>query len=172
MTKTNSDITLVSDKLQKLLDLMNTPATFEVTEGEEGSINVHLESETEAGLLIGKHGHTIEALELLLNLMFKQANGEWKRITVNIADWKEKEESRLRDLAESVAARAIETGKPQYLYNLSSSQRRTVHMLLAENTDVETLSEGDGAERYLIVQPRGGETEEMTGEVEPATSEE
>ncbi len=170
MADTNKDITLVSDQLQKLLDLMATPATFEVTEGEEGSINVQLESETEAGLLIGKHGHTIEAIELLLNLMFKQANGEWKRITVNIADWKEKEEARLNDLAQNVAERAVETRKPQYLYNLSSAQRRTVHMLLAENDQVETLSEGDGAERYLIVQVRGSEG--MAKETEATTSEE
>lgn len=171
MASTTTDIDLVKDQINKLLELMDTPATFEVTEGAEGSINVQLESETEAGLLIGKHGHTIEAIELLLNLMFKQANGEWKRIMVNIADWKEKEEARLNDLAQNVALRAKETGKPQYLYNLSSSQRRTVHMLLAENADVETLSEGDGAERYLIVQPRGGAGAE-TGEVEAVTSEE
>ncbi len=171
MAKANNDIALVQEKLQKLLELMDTPATFEVTEGEEESIHVQLESETEAGLLIGKHGHTIEALELLLNLMFKQSNGEWKRITVNIADWKEKEEARLNDLAQNVASRAKETGKPQYLYNLSSAQRRTVHMLLSEDSEIETLSDGDGAERYLIVQPKGGVSEE-TGEQDALASEE
>lgn len=152
-----SDTDIVNDQLTKLLELMKTDASLEVSEKEDETILAQIEAGDDSGLLIGSHGKTIEAIDLLANLMFKQKKGDWKRIVVNIADWKEKEEKRLSDLAQSVAQRAIETGKPQYLYNLSSSQRRTIHMLLAENLQVHTESDGDGAERYLIVSPKDGE---------------
>jgi spoIIIJ-associated protein len=153
-TAPQTDIEIVKEHVEKLLELMMTNASLEVSEGAEDSINVQITAEEDAGLLIGTHGKTIEALELISNLMLKNAKGDWRRVVVNISDWKEKEEKRLSDLAESVAHRVIETGKPQYLYNLSSAQRRTVHMLLAVNPDVVTASDGDGAERYLIVSPK------------------
>jgi spoIIIJ-associated protein len=155
--KQPSDIDTVKEQVQKLLELMMTSASIDVSEGVEDTINVQITAEEDAGLLIGTHGKTIEAIELLSNLMLKNAKGEWRRVTVNISDWKEKEEKRLSDLALSVANRVKETGTPQYLYNLSSAQRRTVHMLLAENSDVKTTSDGDGAERYLIVSPKDSE---------------
>ena len=144
---------VVQTKLDELLALMLTPVAFEIKE-EEDSIEVHIESSEESGLLIGKYGKTIEALELLLNVMVKQEMGEWTRVVVNIADWKEKQEERLATLVENVVVRVKETGKEQFIYNLSSAQRRMVHMFLAENQDVETSSEGEGQERYLIVRPR------------------
>lgn len=145
---------IVKEQLEKLLDLMDTPSNVEVIEGEEESLQVQITSDEAAGLLIGKHGRTVESLELIVNLMFKQKTGEWKRILVNVADWKEKQQERLNDLAKNVAERVKETGKPQYLYNLSSAQRRIIHMLLSDNPEVETISEGDGPERYLIVRPQ------------------
>lgn len=148
-----SNTEIVKDQLEKLLALMLTPTEISVTEDIEGSLSAQIGSSEEAGLLIGKHGRTVESLELIMNLIFKQQTGEWKRISVNVGDWKEKQIERLRDLASSVAARVIETGEPQFLYNLSASQRRDVHMFLSENPSVITESEGDGAERYLIIKP-------------------
>jgi spoIIIJ-associated protein len=153
MAKKQTPKDIVQTKLDELLSLMLTPVSFEIEEGED-SIQVHIESSEESGLLIGKYGKTIEALELILNLMVKQEMGEWTRVVLNIADWKEKQEERLASLAENVVSRVKETGTEQFIYNLSSAQRRTVHMLLSENTDVETLSDGEGQERYLIVRPR------------------
>lgn len=144
---------IVTEKLETLLGMMLTPTPFEVTEKDD-VLEVNIEGTEESGLLIGKYGKTIESLELLLNLMVKQELGEWTRVTVNIADWKEKQEARLSSLAENVVAKVMETGKEQYIYNLSSAQRRTVHMLLSENKDVETASEGEGLDRYLVVKPK------------------
>jgi spoIIIJ-associated protein len=149
-----NDTDIVKDQLGKLLELMKTSASIESVEEDGENVAVQIDAGEDSGLLIGTHGKTIEALELLSNLMLKNKKGEWRRVTVNIADWKEKEEKRLSDLAGTIATRAVETGKPQYLYNLTSGQRRVIHMLLAENENVETTSDGDGAERFLIVTPK------------------
>jgi spoIIIJ-associated protein len=153
MTKSKTAKEIVETKLEELLALMLTPVSFEVKENED-AIEVHIESSEESGLLIGKYGKTIEALELLLNVMVKQEMGEWTRIIVNIADWKEKQEEKLSSLAENVVMKVKDTGTEQYIYNLTPAQRRVVHMILAENTDVVTASEGEGQDRYLIVKPR------------------
>lgn len=153
MAKKQTPKDVVQKKLEELLSLMLTPVSFEISEKED-SLEVNIESNEESGLLIGKYGKTIEALELILNLSVKQELGEWTRIVLNIADWKEKQEERLSSLAENVVTKVKETGVEQYIYNLSSAQRRTVHMILSENTDVETASEGEGQDRYLIVRPR------------------
>lgn len=152
-TSSHFDLEALKTNFEGLLERMMTPSTVEVSESED-SISIQIQKTEDTGLLIGKHGRTIEALSLLANLFVKNQSGEWKRVVVNIADWNEKEEKRLSDLAMSVSERAIETGEPQFLYSLSSSQRRIIHTLLSENEKVETLSEGDGAERYLIVRPR------------------
>jgi spoIIIJ-associated protein len=87
-------------------------------------------------------------------MALRQASGEWHRITLNIGDWKEKQEEQLSELAQQTVSRAISTGEPQMLYNLSASQRRTIHMLLAKDDKVQTESEGEGIDRHLIIRPR------------------
>ena len=80
--------------------------------------------------------------------------GEWIRVVVDVGDWREKQEQRVKDLAYQIVEKAIETGQPQPIYNLTPSQRRVVHMALADNKDVLTESEGEGEDRYLVVKPR------------------
>ena len=70
---------------------------------------------------------------------------------MNVADWREKEQGRLQNLAEITAERVKETGESQSLYNLTSAQRRIVHLELSKNKNVETESLGEGKDRYLIV---------------------
>ena len=138
---------------EELLVLLGVEAKVSVEEKDE-VFEVNIEPKGEAGLLIGKQGETLHALEMFLAMAMKSAKDEWVRIAVNIGDYKEKQEDYLNGLAEQSALKAIETGEPQYLYNLTPSQRRTIHMHLTENTKVETLSEGEGRERFLVVKPK------------------
>ena len=139
---------------QELLLLMGTKAKPEVVEDKDSdTILINIITEEEAGLLIGSRGDTLNSLQTIIGMIFYKKFGEWKRIIVNISDWRERQEERMRDLANQTAQRAIETGDSQSLYNLNASQRRIIHMALSENKDVETESEGEGRERYLIVKP-------------------
>ena len=138
--------------VKDLIKLMGVDVKYVVDEDEKNQvINVNLETENEKGLLIGKKGETLYSLQYILALMLNQKIGEWKRIQVNIGDWKEKQDEYLKELAQKAAERARETGEPQYLYNLNSAQRRIVHLEISMIKGVVSESEGEGSERRLVV---------------------
>lgn len=141
---------------EELLLLMSVDgAKLEVDYDKENEAYVvNIEAEDETGLLIGKKGETLASLQLILGVLLKQKVGEWSRVVVNVGDYREKEESYLRNLAQATAERAKETGQPQSLYNLKPWQRRVVHMALSEDSEVLTESMGEGEERYLVVKTK------------------
>ncbi|MCX7928495.1 MAG: KH domain-containing protein [Patescibacteria group bacterium] len=106
------------------------------------------------GLLIGKKGKTLHSIQTIINLIYKNKSSEFRRIIVDIANWKEKEKKRLMDVASQAALRAIETNQPQALYNLTPAQRRIIHIFLSQRDDVETFSEGEENSRYLVVKKK------------------
>jgi spoIIIJ-associated protein len=145
--------------LQKLTDelflLMSTKAKPEVSyDKDSDTFNVNVDAGDETGLLIGKKGETLLGIQTVLGFLLKQKIGEWKRVLVNVGDYREKEEGYLKDLAATTADRAKETGQPQNLYNLKSWQRRIIHLVLSEDKDIVTESEGEGEDRFLIIKPK------------------
>ena len=137
----------------ELLELLGVKASVFVNKESEVLV-VEIKPEGETGLLIGHKGETLSAIEMFLAMVVKQRTGEWVRISVNIGDWKDKQEDYLRKLAEDTVMRALETGEPQPLYNLTPTQRRTIHLFVSERTDAESESTGEGRDRYLIVKPK------------------
>lgn len=145
----------VKDLANKLLDLMGSKAKAGVTyEAENEAYLVEIKTEEEMGLLIGRHGETLKAIETALSMILKQKTGEWIRVIVNIGDWRKKQEEYLGELATQAAERAKETKEPQPIYNLTPAQRRIIHMALSKNQEVTTESVGEGEERYLVVKPK------------------
>lgn len=142
----------VSEKLLSLMGVTTKPTVEEDLESDTVIVNVGAGEET--GLLIGRRGETLQALQTAINLLVRQRLGEWARVVVNVGDWRQKEEERLSSLALSAAQRAKETKEPQALYNLTPSQRRVVHLALSTDKEIETESLGEGAERYLVVKPK------------------
>jgi len=143
----------IQDRVEELLSLMGSKAKVSVKE-EEDVVNVDIETAEEAGLLIGRHGDTLNAVQTIIGMIYRQENGEWKRISVNVGDWREKQEEYLNEMAKVTAERAKQTGEPQNLYNLSPSQRRIIHIALSEDDEIETESLGEGEERYLVVKSK------------------
>ena len=151
------EITVVEKLAKELFNLMGSAATLSVSfDKENDAVLVDIDAKEETGLLIGRRGETLNSIQTILGIMARQKTGEWARIIVNVGDWREKQESHLKELADQAALRAKETGQPQPIYNLSASQRRVIHLALAEDPEVETISEGEGEERYLIVKPANG----------------
>lgn len=148
---------VVKELSEKLLKLMGSKAKVEVKEDKKNdAIIVEIKTEDEAGLLIGNRGETLSSIQMLLGMMYRKRTEKWQRILVDVADWREKQEERLKALAEQTAERVISTGNEQTLYNLNASQRRIVHLSLSKKKEVETESSGEGRERYLIVRPKKG----------------
>lgn len=142
----------IEEKTVKLLELLGSKAKVDVVEKED-SFSVDLKAEEETGLLIGRHGETINSIQSILALSLREALDE-KKIFVNVGDWREKQEEKLNEMAEQIYQRAIDTGESQPIYNLTPSQRRIIHLALSEKKDVETESTGEGENRYLLVKPK------------------
>jgi spoIIIJ-associated protein len=148
-------IKLTEELANKLLLLMGTTAKARVSEDAKNeALRIEIEADEERGLLIGRHGETLKALQTIVGMMIYQKTGEWTRVLVDIGDWREKQEQQIRELAIQTAQRARETGTPQFLFNLTPAERRIIHLELAEKDDVETESKGEDKERYLIVKPK------------------
>ena len=148
-SSTDKIIKEIAEEILKLMDL-----TCEIKISYDKSTQVYLldiSAGEEAGLLIGKKGETIDAIQVVINMILRQKTGDWLRVVVNVADFREKEISRMKELAEQTAQRVRETGEQQNLYNLTPSQRRIVHMSLSEEKDIQTESVGEGLSRYLVV---------------------
>lgn len=142
----------IEQKAVKLMELLGSKAEVDVVEKED-SFSVNLKAEEETGLLIGRHGETINSIQAILALSLREELEE-KKIFVNVGDWREKQEEKLNEMAEQIYQRVIDTGEPQPIYNLTPSQRRIIHLALSEKKDVETESTGEGENRYLLVKPK------------------
>lgn len=149
--KSSQEIEKIAEELLSLMGIEGEVSSEE--DSENDAVRVQFETNS-AGILIGHHGETIEAFQLLLGQIAHQRTGEWKRVLVNVGDWRERREETLRGLARQVAAKAKETREPQPIPDLTPAERRVVHMELSEDPEIETESEGEGRARLLVVKPK------------------
>lgn len=143
----------VQEIATSLLTLIGIQGEIDVSQDESETLIVSISTE-QAGILIGRHGETISAFQLILNQIIFKQTGEWMRVIVNCGDYQERQKEMMFNLARTTAETVRDTGKPQPLYDLTANQRRLVHMALAEDSYVATKSEGEGRERHLVVEPK------------------
>lgn len=147
-----SKINQILENTLKLLDL--TIDQFSI-EHEPDAIKLQINlPENETGLYIGNHGEGLTSLQLILALMLSQRLGEWIKLSVNINDYKNRREESLYALADSAATKAIDLNQEIIIPNLSSYERRLVHLHLENNPKITTISKGEGNNRQLFVLPR------------------
>lgn len=152
-TKTeDSPLKIVEDITKDLLTRLGTEATVAVAESE-GVFNVQLETK-EPGILIGYHGETLAAIQLIVGMIAWRKSGVWTKVLVNIGDYRERRQESLERMAMAVAQEAKLSGQPQALPPMSAFERRLVHLTLASDPAVETLSEGEGKERHVVVKTK------------------
>jgi spoIIIJ-associated protein len=108
---------------------------------------------TDLGLLIGRRGHTMDALQYLVNAMLHHATGERIPVTVDAQDYRRRREAALHDTADRAAADAVRTGTAVSLEPMSSVERKVVHLHLQERAAVVTESAGREPHRYVVVRP-------------------
>jgi spoIIIJ-associated protein len=105
------------------------------------------------GLLIGKHGLTIDALQHLAFRAAYRGTTDRKQVTIDAAGYRERRESALHRMADRAVADAMEFDRPVELEPMRAPERKLVHLYLRERTEVDTHSEGDEPERRLVVTP-------------------
>lgn len=140
----------------ELLEKLGIKANISLEDSEE-TTRVNISTE-QSGALIGYHGESLVSLQLLLNIIVHKRTGSWQKAVVNIGDYREKREEYLRNLALNTADRVRESQRPFVLNDLSSFERRIIHTVLAEVNDIESVSEGEGRERKLIVRLKSQNT--------------
>jgi spoIIIJ-associated protein len=108
----------------------------------------------DVGLLIGRHGQTIDAIQYLLNVIAYRAYGEEKRdVVVDAAGYRARRQATLETLALRVADQVRESGEPEELEPMTAVERKVVHLHLKEVAGVGTTSEGTEPNRYVVVVP-------------------
>lgn len=120
---------------------------------EQGRVCAEIESQ-DAGLIIGKGGQTIEALQFLVTIIVGRRTGSPTAIQVETQGYWKKIEGKVLSEAESAAAKVKKTGKPYRFEPLEASLRRLIHRKFGDHPDVVTSSEGEGAWRKVVMKPR------------------
>ena len=138
--------------LLDLLDLMSMDTDVEVHE-RDGNLVLEVIGE-DLGLLIGRRGETLAALQFLLNLILAKRLKKWARVVVDVEGYRARREETLGGLARRIAFRVRETGQPIALEAMPANERRIIHLALADNPHVATGSVGEGDHRKVVISPK------------------
>jgi spoIIIJ-associated protein len=126
----------------------------EVVAREEPEAIVITCSGPDVGLLIGRHGQTIDAVQYLLNVIAYRTYGEEKKdVVVDAAGYRARRQATLETLALGVADRVRQSGEPEELEPMTAVERKVVHLSLKDVAGVGTTSEGTEPNRYVVVVP-------------------
>jgi spoIIIJ-associated protein len=127
----------------------------EITSEKDGSdIAIHVNRA--GGALIGRRGQTLYALQYLVNRIFNEDKESWNQIRLDVEDYRKRREKEMLEMAERLYRKVLSNGEQVTVKNLSSQDRRVVHMALKDKDGVETYSKGTGHLRKLIIAPKGG----------------
>jgi spoIIIJ-associated protein len=159
-------IAVAQDLGREIFKTMSIDAEMTVKKGSDYCwINVKVE---EPGILIGKRGQTLEAIQYLVDKVINKQCGKGNRIIFDVEGYVESRKSELKELAARLASKAIKSGKPSTMTRMNAHDRRIVHVTLKRNRSVRTQSVGDGYYRKLIIFPKS-KSQKKTGK--PKTNE-
>lgn len=140
---------IASNFLKTVLDKMDVEATVTVTD-EEDIIKVDIDGDN-VGLLIGRRGETLDALQYLTNIISNKENDDYQKVVIDVGNYRGKRENTLEKLAERMADKVIKTRRNLTLEPMNPYERRIIHSALQNNKLVETYSVGEDPDRRVIV---------------------
>jgi spoIIIJ-associated protein len=137
--------------LERVVDALDLEASVEVVEDAD-EITARLEGD-DLGVLIGRRGQMIDAVQLICYRAAFAGIRERKRVLVDAAGYREHRRESVERQADRAADRALESGKEIELEPMSATERRIVHQRLKDRSGIETFSEGSEPERCVVVAP-------------------
>lgn len=140
------------DVLENLLRTMNFDAGVHV-QNADNPLTLGITGDN-LGVLIGRRGDNLAALQFMVNLILSKNRRQWPRVVLDVENYRARREESLHALAERVAYRVQRNGRPFTLEAMPASDRRIIHLTLRERTDVETYSIGEGPARRVVVAPK------------------
>ncbi|MBX7079889.1 MAG: KH domain-containing protein [Nannocystaceae bacterium] len=144
-------VPIVRSFLESVLGLLGVDVEVDIEIEEEG-LHCDLNASPEdGGLLIGRHGATLDALQYLTLRVLQAEDIERMRITLDVAGYRTRREKTLRQLAQNAAAKVLDTGEPYHFEPMSAMERRVVHTTILGIEGLTTESEGEGRRRHVVV---------------------
>ena len=142
----------ITDLVQELLQQLEVAGSV-VLEEKDGAMLVKIET-AEPGALIGHHGRSLEAIQVLLGQMLYKDSGVWTRLLVTVGDYRERREQQLKEMADRAADQVLASQTEVALDNLSPADRRVIHLHFSEHPRLVSESTGEGRYRRLVIKPK------------------
>ena len=151
-----SAASMASEVVSRILELagVNVSRTLRAAnDPDAGGPIIDLTGE-DSGLLIGRRGQTLQALQFLVNLIVRKKFAEDVRVVLDVERYRERQESSLRDMATKVASRVVQSSRSITLEPMSPADRRIIHTTLTDYPGVKTESMGVGDNRKVTIMPK------------------
>lgn len=140
--------------LQDILRYFNVgEVTIDEYEGDEGELILDISGDDMA-VLIGRHGKTLDALQFIVSMITVRTIGFRYPVVVDVEGYKNRQRQKLESIAHSSANRAASQHRKVGLRPMTPYERRIIHIALRDDDRVETVSEGEGSARHVVVVPR------------------
>ncbi len=143
----------VNDVLGRIIELMGISAVRTIEETDQ-EVVVDIKSQ-EPDVLTGKDGRVLSSLQFIVNRIVNRRSDVRKHVLLDVDGFKERREAQLQEEARQMAMKAVESNRIFKMGPLNAKDRRIIHLALKDNADVSTKSEGNGAQRRLLIIPRG-----------------
>lgn len=140
------------EMLGNVLGAMKIDAAIKIKE-EESNVQVNLEG-NDLGVLIGRRGETLDALQYLVSLSVNKNQEHRKKIILDVEGYRKRREETLQKLALKLADKARQRGRNVVLEPMNSLERRIIHTALQGRDDIDTFSEGEEPYRKIIIAPK------------------
>lgn len=139
--------------VQELLDRMGLEVVAAVADESDEEILIDMTG-SDVGIVIGRHGETLSALQLLASVTLRRSTETEARLLLDAEGYRDRRTQALTEQAHRHAASVKASGREALFEGLKAHERRIVHMALAEDPEVFTYSEGEGDDRVLVISPR------------------
>lgn len=139
--------------IQEVLGTFGIEAAIDEYEGDEGEIILDIVG-GELGILIGRHGKTLDAMQVLVSAIASRKVGRRHPVIVDVEGYRGRRREKLEDIARRTADRVSRQGRAVKLRPMTSYERRVIHIALRDDRRVETGSEGEEPNRQVVVSPR------------------
>ena len=106
------------------------------------------------GFLIGQRGDTLRSLQFLVSTTLRNKQAELNRVNIDIAGYKKQRAERLAKRAEEWVEKVLETGEDYPVQPMNAADRRVVHQVISEHPQLETISEGEGRDRHVVIRKK------------------
>lgn len=155
---------IVREAMEHMLDgILGQRPEFEIS-GHSERVSVLIFDEENSGLLIGREGQTLAAIQYIVNRIVIRRHGSPVKVQINTGEYRERQDDNLRKMAIFLADKAKTLGRPQSTKPLSSYHRRVVHLALQEDEGISTRSKGEGPLKRVLILPRGGRGESASSQ--------